>query len=208
MRPYPNFGRLYTDWAALNEWRLEAWWDQWAPTLDRHDSLRRAAISGDNFGFFGKQMGFGRTHFLAKAVADAARPADNILVLCPPVVKQFWCQEFIKAGLPANKIAAESAYLAVSQKLRSQAALLEKIDAADVLIIEPPCRPKTKMFAGLAKQVREAAHTTQIITTTTIVWSSVTAPPRYLDSCLKLLGYLDAPEDIKVAWTEDCWSST
>jgi hypothetical protein len=117
-----------------------------------------------------------------------------------------WCQELISAGFDADRIEAISVWQTSRSDICAKDALRRKVAEADIFIIEPPCRPGTKLFAGLAKLVREAGRTpTQIIATTTLVWGAQLSPPRYADSCLKLLGYLDAPEDIRVCWAEDCW---
>jgi hypothetical protein len=184
---------------------LGAWWAQWESSLRRHDDLGATVAAGDNCAFFAKQMGLGRSRWLAEALA-AADSCSRVLVLCPPAVKRMWCEQLLKAGFAAQRIEAVSAWQASRGAIRAQAALLRKIDEADVVIIEPPCRPGTKLFAALAKQVREASRSTQIITTTTLVWGSVTMPPAYVDSCLKLLGYLDETP-VKVCWADDCWAA-
>lgn len=181
---------------------------QWKERKRRRDDLAATVAAGDNCAFLATQMGLGRLKWLAEALFDADMWDRRVLVLCPPVVKRLWCQELLKAGFTAERIEALSAWQASRAGIRNEAALLAKIDAADVLIIEPPCRPRTKLFAALAKQVREASHSTQIITTTTMIWGAQLSPPRYVDSCLKLLGYLDAPEDIRVCWADDCWEKS
>lgn len=192
-------------WAAIHEARLRDWWHKWEPSLRRHDDLKATAGAGDNFALLANQTGLGRQKWLSTAFADSDMQDRRVLVLCPPVVRRYWCQELLQAGFAAGQIEALSAWQASRGTIRAQAALLRQIDEADIVIIEPPCRPKTKLFAALARQVREAGHSTQIVVTTTMVWGSNIAPPRYVDSCLKLLSYLDAPEDIKVCWADDCW---
>lgn len=205
MKFYP---RTPAQWRRLHEDQLGAWWHRWEAPLLRHDDLAATVAAGDNFAMLGKQMGIGRQKWLAEALVGADMWDSRVLVLCPPAVRLFWCQSLLRAGFDADRIAAESVWQASRAGIRNEAALLDRIDAANVLIIEPPVRPQTKLFAALAKQVREASHSTQIITTTTLVWGAQLSPPRYVDSCLKLLGYLDAPEDIKVCWADDCWEAT
>lgn len=204
MKPYP---RTPAQWRALHENRLEGWWQRWETALRRHDDLLATVAAGDNLAFFAKQMGVGRQKWLGETLVEADMWDARVLVLCPPAVRLFWCQSLLTAGFDADRIAAESVWQASRAGIRAEAALLDKIDAANVLVIEPPVRPQTKLFAALAKQVREASHHTQIVTTTTLVWGAQLSPPRFADSCLKLLGYLDAPEDIKVCWAEDCWEA-
>jgi hypothetical protein len=203
-RPYP---RTPAQWRLLAEDKLGAWWRQWEAPLRRHDDLLATVAAGDNFALLAKQMGVGRQKWLGEALVEADMWDARVLVLCPPAVRLFWCQSLLEDGFAADRIDAQSIWQASRAGIRAEAALLEQIDAANVLVIEPPCRTKTKLFAALAKQVREACSTTQIVTTTTLVWGSAMQPPRYADSCLKLLGYLDAPEDIKVCWAEDCWEA-
>lgn len=202
----PPATRTPAEWRQYVAARLGEWWQRWEPSLRRHDDLYETVAEGDNLALFAKQTGLGRQRWIADALVKADMWDRDILVLCPPPVRRHWCQELRQAGIPAHRIEALSAWQASRAGLRNEAALLAKIDAADVLIIEPPCRPGTKLFAALAKQVREASHTTQIIATTTLVWGSATQPPRYVDSCLKLLGYLDDP--VKVCWADDCWEAT
>lgn len=199
----PPGARTSAEWRQLGEARLGEWWAEWEESLRRHDDLNATAAAGDNFALLAREIGLGRQMWLAKALFEADMWDRRVLVLCPPMLRRHWCNELLKAGFSAPRIEALSAWQASREPIPAQAALWRKIDEADVLIIEPPCRPKTKLFAGLAKQVREASHSTQIITTTTLVWGSQTMPPRYVDSCLKLLGYLDRP--VKVCWADDCW---
>jgi hypothetical protein len=93
-------------------------------------------------------------------------------------------------------------------RARSRYQIAAQLYGADAIIIEPPARPQTKLFGALAKHLREVGSRAQIVTTTTLVWGAQLSPPRYADSCLKLLGLLDAPEDIKVCWADDCWEAT
>lgn len=202
MRRWP---RTAAEWNRLHEDQLGAWWRQWEAPLRRHDDLLDTVKAGDNFAMLGKQMGIGRQKWLAEALVDADMWDSRVLVLCPPAVRQFWCQSLLRAGFDADRIEAVSAHQVSCAGILNTAALLEKINAANVVIIEPIHRPKTKWFAAAARLVREASRDTQIITTTTLVWGAQLSPPRYVDSCLKLLGYLDAPEDIKVCWADDCW---
>lgn len=195
--------RRYQDWQAIADYNLRYWWDRWGKSLERHDDLLATIRDGDNCAFMAKQMGLGRSTWLARTLVEADMWDRQVLVLCAPIVKRLWCEQMMKEGFSAQNVTAMSVYLARQGGIRSQFELHEAICQADVLIIEPQCRPKTKQFAGLAKQVREAGRNTQIITTSTLVWSSTTQPPRYADSCLKLLGYLD--ETPKVCWAEDCW---
>lgn len=195
--------RGYRDYERLREQSLEAWHQRWTPTLDRHDDLLPTLALGDNFALLAKHTGLGRSKWLAEALVEADMWDRQILVLCAPILVRYWSEQLLKAGFAANRIAAVSAWQASRAGIRNEAALLEQIDAADVLVIEPVARPKTKWFAGMAKQIREAGHHTQIVTTTTLAWSSMLAPPRYADSCLKLLGYLDDP--VKCCWVEDCF---
>lgn len=204
VRPYP---RTPAQWRELSEDRLGAWWRQWEAPLRRRDDLLASVAAGDNFALLAKQMGVGRQKWLAEALVEADMWDARVLVLCPPAVRLFWCQSLLDAGFNGDRIDAQSIWQASRAGIRAEAALLKQIDAANVLVIEPPVRPQTKLFAALAKQVREASHHTQIVTTTTLVWGAQLSPPRYVDSCLKLLGYLDAPEDIKVCWVEDCWEA-
>lgn len=197
--------RGYRDYERLAEQRLEAWHQRWTPSLDRHDELLPTLALGDNFALLARSMGLGRSKWLAEALVEADMWDRRILVLCAPILKRFWCEQLLKAGFSAQRIAATSAWRASRAGIRNEAALLREIDAADVLIVEPVARPQTKWFAGIAKQVREAGRDTQIITTSTLVWSAQLSPPRYADSCLKLLGYLDDP--VKVCWVEDCWEA-
>jgi hypothetical protein len=205
MKPYSP--RTPAQWRLHAEDKLHAFWRQWEAPLRRHDDLLATVRAGDNFAMLAKQMGVGRQKWLAEALVEADMWDARVLVLCPPAVRLFWCQSLLEAGFDADRIAAESVWQASRAGIRNEAALLERISAANVLIIEPPVRPQTKLFAALARQVREAGHHTQIITTTTLVWGAQMSPPRYVDSCLKLLGYLDAPEDIKVCWAEDRWEA-
>lgn len=199
--------RSRAEWAKVAEERLGAWWHQWEGPLRRRDDLTATLAAGDNLAFFARQMGLGRQKWLGEALVDADMWDSRVLVLCPPPLRLFWHQSLCNAGLDADRVTALSAWQASRAGIRNEAALLQQLDAANVVIIEPPCRPKTKLFAALAKQVREAGRDTQIVTTTTMVWGSASQPPRYVDSCLKLLGYLDAPEDIHVCWAEDCWKA-
>lgn len=200
----PPGARTSAEWRAFTDANLVRWWERWEKPLHRHDDLDATVAAGDNLALLAKQTGLGRQKWLAEALAKADMWDRRVLVLCPPMLRRHWCQELLKGGFPAMRINALSAWQASRGGIRAQAALLGEIDEADVLIIEPPCRPKTKLFAGLAKQVREARSTTQVITTATLVWGSATQPPRYVDSCLKLLGYLDDP--VKVCWADDCWT--
>lgn len=197
--------RSRAEWAIAAEEILGAWWSKWEGPLRRHDDLTATLAAGDNLAFFARQMGLGRQKWLGEALVEADMWDYRVLVLCPPTLRLFWHQSLCEAGMDADRVSALSAWQASRAGIRNEAALLERLDEANVVIIEPPCRPKTKLFAALAKQVREAGRDTQIVTTNTMVWGSATQPPRYVDSCLKLLGYLDAPEDIKVCWAEDCW---
>lgn len=202
----PPGARTSAEWAHYVSERLSAWWEQWESSLHRHDDLAETVAAGENFAMFAKQTGLGRQKWLAEALIDGDMFDRRVLVLCPPAVRRHWCQELLKAGFAADRIAALSAWQASRGGIRAQAALLRQIDEADVVIIEPPCRPGTKLFAALALQVREAGRSTQIITTTTLIWGSATAPPRYVDACLKLIGYLEE-RPIKVCWADDCWEA-
>jgi hypothetical protein len=202
----PPGARTSDEWRRLAEDSLGAWWTQWEAPLSRHDNLRATAAAGDNFAFLAKDMGLGRSKWLAEAFVGADMWDRRVLVLCPPMLRLYWHRTLCDAGFSAERVTALSAWAASRGAIRAQAALLRQLDEADIVIIEPPCRPRTKLFAALAKQAREAGRSTQIITTTTMVWGANLAPPRYVDSCLKLLGYLDAHEDIKVCWTEDCFA--
>lgn len=200
--------RTRAEWAQFAEANLGVWWAEWEQTLRRHDDLTATVGAGDNLAFLAKQTGLGRQRLLGKALVNADMWDRRVLVLCPPAVRFHWHGALREAGFAAECVSALSAWQASRAGIRNEAALLRQIDEADVLVIEPPCRPKTKLFAALAKQVREAGHGTQIITTGTLVWGSQLAPPRYADSCLKLLGYLDAREDIQVCWAEDSYVQT
>ena len=158
--PYPH---TPAQWRALHESRLGDWWRRWEAPLRRRDDLLATVAAGDNLAFFAKQMGLGRQKWLAETLVEADMWDASVLVLCPPAVRLFWCQSLLAAGFDADRIEAESVWRASRAGIRSEAALLERINAANVLIIEPPVRPQTKLFAALARQVREAGHHTQII---------------------------------------------
>jgi len=205
MTPPPG-QRTPAEWRQISEANLGVWWAEWEKVLRRHDRLTPTVASGDNLAFLARQTGLGRQRLLAKALVDADMWDRQVLVLCPPAVRLHWHTELCQAGFAAHRVTAASAWQASRGDLRAQFALFRQISEADVLVIEPPVRPKTKLFASLAKQVREASHSTQIITTGTLVWGAELSPPRFADSCLKLLGYLDAREDIHVCWAEDCYT--
>lgn len=201
----PPGQRTTAEWRYLSEAKLGLWWLEWEQSLRRHDDLTKTLAAGDNLALLARQTGLGRQKWLGEALVDADMWDSRVLVLCPPTVRLHWHQQLIQAGLAADRVEAVSAWQASRGGILNEARLLEKFMRANVVIIEPPCRPKTKLFAGLAKQVREAGPSTQVVTTSTMVWGSATQPPRYVDSCLKLLRYLDAHEDIPVCWAEDCF---
>lgn len=206
-RVKPPGQRTPDEWRRYAAERLGSWWTQWEPSLKRHDDLAATVAAGDNLAFFAKQMGLGRQKLLAEALVGADMWDRQVLVLCPPALRLHWHNTLRTAGFAAERIDTLSAWQLnnPAKRARSMYYIPAKLHAADVVIIEPPCRPGTKLFAALARQVK--ASRAQIVTTTTMVWGSATAPPRYVDSCLKLLGYLDAPDDIRVCWADDCWEA-
>lgn len=200
----PPGQRTSAEWRRYAAERLGSWWTQWEPSLKRHDDLAVTIAAGDNLAFFAKQIGLDRQKLLAEALSGAGMRDRQILVLCPPARCLHWHFALQTAGFAAEYIDTLSAWQLNSPAKRAR--IPAKLHAADVVIIEPPCRPGSKLFAALARQVINASP--QIITTTTLAWSGpATAPPRYVDACLKLLGYLDAPDDIRVCWAEDCWEA-
>lgn len=195
------------EWRRYDEDTLGAWWSRWEKILRRNDPLLETLAAGDNLAFFAQKIGLGRSKWIARALVDADMWDRRVLVICRPMVRLYWRQTLNDAGMNAAQIEIISAFQAGRSGLDIEIALHEKFEAADVIIIEPAARPGSKQLAGLAKQIRYAHTHPQIITTTTLIWGAQLKPPAYADSCFKLLGYLDAPDDIKVCWAEDCWEA-
>lgn len=201
----PASARTPAEWRRHDEDTLGEWWKRWEAPLRRSDALLPTLAAGDNLAFFAKQMGLGRSQWIARALVDADMWDSKVLVLCRPMMKLYWKQTLCDAGMQAHRVTTASAYSLRSRHLQGLAE--SSLAWADVCIIEPPVRPHTKLFAALARAVKVEQATTQFITTTTLIWGAQLKPPAYVDSCLKLLGYLDAPDDIKVCWAEDCWEA-
>lgn len=204
----PQITRSGAEWTRLAEDNLGQWWDRWEAPLRRHDDLAATVAAGDNVAFFSKQVGLGRAKWIAETLVAADMWDRKIVVFCRPMMRLYWRQTLETAGYNSARIEVLSGYRVMTENLDKRVALRGRVRAADVCVIEPVSRPLTKSFAGMARLLKEAGSTTQFITTTTLAWGAQLSPPRYVDSCLKLLGYLDAPEDIKVAWAEDCWAAT
>jgi len=202
----PPGQRTPAEWRFHDEYLLGDWWARWEGALKRHDALLPTLASGDNLALFASQIGMGRAQWLARALVDADMWDRRVCVLCKPMMRLYWHRTLTEAGMAAERVNARSIYSVRTKRPDTYGKMAADLAVADVLIVEPDVRPKTKLFAALQREVK-AAPNPQVITTTTLVWGSQLAPPRYVDSCLKLLGYLDAPEDIKVCWAEDCWEA-
>lgn len=202
----PPAARTSAEWRQFAESRLGDWWRQWESALLRRDNLLATLSAGDNFALLARQMGLGRQKWIAEALVEADMWDRRVVVLCKPMMRLYWKQALMEAGLSAERVTARSIYSVRAQRPDKYAAMANDLASAEVLVIEPDMRPGTKLFAALVREVK-AAPSPQIIVTNTLVWGAQLSPPRYVDSCLKLLGYLDAPEDIKVCWADDCWEA-
>jgi len=78
----PPDARSPAEWRQYHAERLGAWWAQWESSLRRHDDLGATVAAGDNCAFFAKQMGLGRSRWLAEALA-AADSCSRVLVRLP-----------------------------------------------------------------------------------------------------------------------------
>lgn len=202
----PPAQRTGAEWRYHAEAKLGLWWLEWEAPLRRRDDLLATIKAGDNLALLARQMGLGRQKWIAEALVEADMWDRRVVVLCKPMMRLYWKQALTEAGLPADRVIARSIYSVRAQRPDKYVAMARDLAAADVLVIEPDMRPGTKLFAALVREVK-AAPSPQIIVTNTLIWGAQLAPPRYVDSCLKLLGYLDAPEDIKVCWADDCWEA-
>lgn len=202
MRPPSH--RTPAEWRHHDEDTLGAWWKRWEAPLQRRDALLPTLAAGDNLALFARQMGLGRSQWIARALVDADMWDRRVVVLCKPMMRLYWHRTLTDAGMAPDRVVARSIYGVRAERPDRYSAMARELAAADVIIIEPCVRPKTKLFAALAREIK-AAPNPQIITTTTLVWGAQLSPPAYVDSCLKLLGYLDAPDEIRVCWAEDCW---